>query len=324
MEHCIIEINNQKKRQPIKKLCWTCGTSLEAWPLLGKDNAVIKYHRDQPFKVLVDLVRAGVEKARARLIFEFLQQSVTGSKVCGIRIKLECAFITLPVAAVLLDMPATSIPILKIVRVYVPDLGDTDGCVVRKETLPPKAPHYIAEIYSDNSTELKTLFLEPPQVLREGQAEDEWTFRINQELEKRPKAIKGTAMLAVPSWNKVLDSRNLVQENRKQAAETDQAKGQDKAQTGATVVITGSRLASARTQVEVPTAKSGAKRRAVGTGSAAPPKKKGTGAGAGGGGGDDGPDGVYGMDEEDANPFGIDCVAILLGAKLGREVQGVA
>jgi hypothetical protein len=223
-----------------------------------------------------------------------------------------------------------------------PDGLAMEGCIMRLADLPPKLPHYIAEVYSDCKVLINETLLAPEQLLRDEQAADEFSVRAGNHA-KDNGGLKIDLCKRAPSFKTLVKLGSEVHEKRKAAliasANADKVgvnPDQEGGQALRSVKTSGSRFAAARVATvdlcSTPSVKKPRTKRSTSNVSGSASKKTRTlqdDPGAGRAAGKTAEcfslDGGEKVDASGFNKFSIADISEILrsGVRLGRSLNGV-
>ena len=175
----MISDGGKTTKLPKDFFCLQCGVCCDSFPKKSREQVLKEYRNNPVERNIILTVHNSVKTILERFTAEFAQKSVFERQSCGVRLIVRCAFVTVEILAVVLKMPTSSVPTIKIISVRSPDGGDNlSGVVMRFCDLPRKLPHYEAELYSDSQIVMDDTFLKPEQILRHAQPDEEYHRRV--------------------------------------------------------------------------------------------------------------------------------------------------
>ena len=115
---------------PMGPWCWQCGTAMEVWPLMTKQDVAAKVAANAAFRKEFTLVRDGVEAAFKRLL---PRKSVFQHQRMGCRTVFRVAFVQADIVAAKFMQAVEGLDVPIVTRV-VPDGNTIKGVLFRMDT----------------------------------------------------------------------------------------------------------------------------------------------------------------------------------------------
>ena len=247
--------------QPSGTLCWACGMACEAFPLLTKPNVVEKVEKEVEFRQSFALVRRGVE---ATLTRSLPRQNVHTGASIGCRVVVRLAFVEVLVLVAKFGTSMEGLANVATVELIGPENTPMKGVLFKLDDKVEELPHFLVELYYDQTLAIQDTALHESEMLREGQATDLYAFVAKNQVDVRSPQMR---MSKIPTALKLTEyaEQCTIRQRELQARElqaSQQHAGTDAARMGAMptgivnlgAVKSASRLAAPVAAAAVPSA----------------------------------------------------------------------
>lgn len=204
---------------PLEELCFICGHTCDAFPLLNQEDIIRKYRVEVTFRQTFDGVRVKVTVLLDRLGDDLRENKGVGeNNLTGHRVICSVGFIPFEIVTAHYKMDVSKVTGLLVGTTMGP-FGEVSGLIVERFSIPETMPHYTIEYYHDNNRKLSVKTLRPDENVRVGQAEDLFQLLGKLDMENRPQCLKEKAATKPPLFSDVTARIEVVAEALKRKEE---------------------------------------------------------------------------------------------------------